>query len=248
MPETRGDLSLRRDGGKTGHCTWHPEKTTVETCGPTPVKNTTGPAEPDTAGALARLPYFVDWRPRLWVPPVQWLLGDLTRFRGKRVLDMGCRTGRMSCLFGLLGAEVLGVDLPGVSFESARQEAADAGVSGRVQFVSYSGKPATLAEGDFDFVFTKSTLVMIPDLKPFLRALAVKMKPGGELLAAENLAGGWLMQLIRRLIVHRHRHTSFMQRIHGVNAQFLATFDDAFAIVGRRDFAWLVAGIRARRN
>jgi SAM-dependent methyltransferase len=205
-------------------------------------------AEPDTASALARLPYFVDWRPRLWVPPVHWLLGDPARFRGKRVLDVGCRSGRMSCLFGLLGAEVVGIDLAGVSLEPARQEAADAGVGDRVQFVNYNGDPGTLAEGDFDFVFTKSVLILIPELQRLLRALVVKTRPGGELLAAENLAGGWLMQLARRLIVHRHRPASFMQRFHGVDAEFLATVNDAFAIVGRRNFAWLVAGIRARRN
>src|SRR5437763_8245269 len=73
--------------------------------------------EPTHASVLARLPYFVDWRPRLWVPTVRWLLGDPARFQGKTVLEFGCRSGRMSCLFGLLGAQVLGVELPDVSLE-----------------------------------------------------------------------------------------------------------------------------------
>ncbi len=205
-------------------------------------------AEPDAASALAQLPYFVHWRPRLWVPPVRRLLGDPARFRGKRVLDVGCRTGRMSCLFGLLGAEVLGVDLPGVSLEPARQQAADFGVCDQVQFANYNGDPATLTEGDFDFVFTKSVLVMIPELRRFLTALAPKLKPSGELLAAENLASGWVMHLLRRLIIHRHRDASFMDGVHCVDAQFLVTLNEAFAIVDRRNFAWLVTAIRARRN
>jgi SAM-dependent methyltransferase len=204
--------------------------------------------EENTTNALARLPHFVDWRPRLWAPPVRWLLGDPARFRGRRVLEVGCRTGRMSCLFGLLGAEVLGVDLPDVSLEAARQEAADAGVGDRVRFLHYNGDPAVLAEGDFDFVFTKSVLVMIPNLRPFLAALAPKLKAGGELLAAENLAGGRTMQLLRRLIVHRRRGPSFLQRFHGVDAPFVAALRESFDIVEQRNFFWLVAALRARRS
>ena len=203
-------------------------------------------AEPAWVNPLAQLPYFVDWRPRLWVPPVRWLLGDPVRFRGKKILDVGCRTGRMSCLFGLLGAEVLGVDLPGVCLESAQREAAVAGVSDRVRFLNYSGDPGTLPEGDFDFVFTKSVLVIIPDLRPFCVALAAKLKPGGELLAAENRAGGWLMHLMRRVVAQRRRGKSFLERFHGVDAAFLTTLGTAFEMVGQPNFSWLVAAIRAR--
>jgi 2-polyprenyl-3-methyl-5-hydroxy-6-metoxy-1,4-benzoquinol methylase len=205
-------------------------------------------AEPDCVNPLARLPYFVDWRPRLWVPAVRWLLGDPARFRGKKVLDVGCRTGRMSCLFGLLGAEVLGVDLPDVCLESAQREAAAAGVSDRVRFLNYSGDPASLLEDDFDFVFSKSVLVMIPDLKPFFVALASKLKPGGELLLAENLAGGLLMRLIRRVVVHRRRGKSFLEKFHGVDAAFLATLGTAFEMAEQQNFSWLVAAIRAHRR
>ena len=42
---------------------------------------------------------------------------------GKKVLELGCRTGRMSSLFGLLGAEVVGVDLPNVCLKAAQREA-----------------------------------------------------------------------------------------------------------------------------
>jgi SAM-dependent methyltransferase len=205
-------------------------------------------AEPPHASVLAQLPYFVDWRPRLWVPTVRWLLGDPVRFQGKTVLELGCRSGRMSCLFGLLGAEVLGVDLPGVSLEPARQEAVLAGVTDRVRFRNYSGDPATLPEMDFDFVFTKSVLVMISPLQPFIAAVAQKLKPDGQLLAAENLAGGWIVQFLRRVIMHPCRGKSFLDRFHAVDAALLATLTGSFTIIEQRMSSWLVAGIRARRR
>jgi 2-polyprenyl-3-methyl-5-hydroxy-6-metoxy-1,4-benzoquinol methylase len=154
----------------------------------------------------------------------------------------------MSCLFGLLGAEVLGLELPDVCLKSARREAESAGVSDHVRFLNYSGDPASLPEGDFDFVFSKSVLVMIPDLKPFVAALASKLKPGGELLLAENLAGGLWMQLIRRVIAQQRRGKSFRERFHGVDAAFLATLGTAFEMAERQNFSWLVAAIRAHRR
>jgi SAM-dependent methyltransferase len=203
------------------------------------------PAEPAEGNVLARLPYFVDWRPQLWVPAVRWLLGDPARFRGKRVLELGSRTGRMACLFGLLGAEVLGVDLPGVPLDGAAREAERWGLGDRVRFLSYGGDPASLPEGDFDFVFTKSVLVMIPELNPVLTALPGKMKPGGELLAVEN-TGGPVLNCLRRSVLHRG--SEYLKRPHGVDAAFLATIGRVFERVEHRRFFWLVSTIRAWRR
>jgi 2-polyprenyl-3-methyl-5-hydroxy-6-metoxy-1,4-benzoquinol methylase len=197
---------------------------------------------------LDRLHYFVDWRPRLWAPAVRWLLGDPERFRGKRVLEVGARTGRMSSLFGLLGAEVLGVDLPGVCLKGARREAESAGVGDRVRFLNYSGDPDALPEGDFDFVFSKSVMVMLPDLRAFLMALSSRMKPDGEMLIAENLEGGLLMQLVRRLFVHRRREKSFLENFHGVDAAFVATVGSVMEISEQKNFFRLVAAIRAHKR
>jgi SAM-dependent methyltransferase len=203
-------------------------------------------AELAPLNVLGQLSYFVHWRPRLWTPAVRWLIGDPARFRGTKVLEVGCRTGRLSCLFGLLGAEVLGVDLPAVGLEPAWQEAARWGVSDRVRFLTYGGDPSTLPEGDFDFVVTKSVLVMIRELERFLGALSTRMRPGGELLAAENVAGGRLLNFVRRTVIHRGRTDNLLGRFRGVDHSFLATLGGAFEVVGHRRFFWLVSALRAR--
>lgn len=193
------------------------------------------------------LSYFVEWRPALWAPAVRWLIEDPKRFAGKRVLDLGCRHGRMSCFFGLLGAEVTGVELECVSLEKAWEEADRWHVRDRVQFINYDGNPLNIPGPDYDFVFTKSVLVVVPELDKFLAALSNKLNSGGELIMAENLAGGPLLNLLRRAIIHRHWH-GFEDQFHGVDANFLATVGRTFDIVALRAYYGLVASIRAHKK
>jgi SAM-dependent methyltransferase len=168
-------------------------------------------------------------------------------FAGKRVLDIGCRHGRMSCLFGLLGATVLGIELAGVSLERARAEAERWNLQGRVSFASYAGTPDRIPEGRFDYIFTKSVLVTVPNLEPFLHGLADRMNEDGELLAAENLAGGQLLGVGRHLLTFR-RYQGLEDRFNGVDPKFLMTVRTAFHTVDVKTFYGSVAAIRARRT
>jgi len=92
---------------------------------------------------LFDLSYFVEWRPFLWEPGVAWLLGNAKRFKGKRVLEIGCRYGQMSCLLGLFGAaEVRGIELAKIPLNIANAEAEKWGVKDNVSFQQYSGNPS----------------------------------------------------------------------------------------------------------
>jgi len=194
----------------------------------------------------AQLREAVEWRQWLWAPAVRWLLGDPERFRGKRVLELGCRYGKMSCLFGSLGAEVLGVDLEEKRLDRARAEAAAQGVGEKVRFRAYDGDPASLEEGGFDFVFSKSVLVVVPGLDGFLRALRGVAAPGAELMLAENAAGNSVVNRVRRLA--HPRWMDFERRFRGVDPTFLEEVDAVFPIEERRRFGFAVHGIRARNS
>lgn len=192
--------------------------------------------------AVARLEEFVDWRPRLWAPAVRWLLGDPTRFAGRTVLDLGCRYGKMSCFFGLLGARVLGVDTDAAAIPRAEAERDRHGLT-RVDFEHYDGDPASL-ERHFDFVFTKSVLVVVPDLDRVLRGIAASLSPEGQLLAAENAAGGRLLDLARRHLVHREWR-GVAHKLHGVDEAFFASFPQTLDVTEQRTFWHLVTAFRA---
>src|SRR5579864_4438430 len=85
-----------------------------------------GEAAMGALGVLSTGPdlrYCTEWRRWLWTQPVRWVLGDVGRFHNKRVLEIGCRFGKMSCYFARLGAFVDGVDIYDSHIKLARMEA-----------------------------------------------------------------------------------------------------------------------------
>lgn len=154
---------------------------------------------------LAHLDYFTEWGGRSWerlvrIGLVDYLGGNL---EGKRVLEIGARYGKMSCLFGLLGAHVTGVDIHQEHIEAARAEARQLGVDSRVEFFKTEGNLEGIS-GAFDIVFTKSVLVLVPDLKGLLISADFLLNVGGRVVFIENGRGGPLLRLVRRF-KHRGR-------------------------------------------
>jgi SAM-dependent methyltransferase len=146
----------------------------------------------------------------------------------------------MSCFFALLGADVVGVDTPGVSLDRARHEAERWGVQDWVRFLSYDGVPTSIPQDGFDFALTKSVPVVVPELEKFLRLLSQKMGAEGELLMAETVAGGPLLHLVRRLVIH---WLTFDAKFSRVESCFLSR---VFDIQAQRNFYWLVVALRAK--
>jgi hypothetical protein len=181
---------------------------------------------------IRELDWFVDWHPWLWSSAVRSVLGDPSRFKNKRVLELGFRTGRMSCYFGLLGAVVHGVDVPPCEIESAIQLSEELGVADRVNFRLYDGNLHSLEMGNWDFVFTKSVLVLLPidEAAPAIRRL---LAPGGEYLGCENLALPLGLNKLRR-----------WYQI-GVNKRTLAVMRQHFSRVTVRNRFGLIASIVA---
>lgn len=132
------------------------------------------------------LSWFVEWRPWLWTPVLRDALGDRGRFRGRRVLELGCHSGRMSCWFGLQGATVLGLDVEVCDLGPARALARSLGVGDSVSFQTYDGNLLQLPAGEWDFVFTKSVLVQ---LRQPVGVMGIRrlLAAGGEYLGCENM-------------------------------------------------------------
>lgn len=198
------------------------------------------------------LDYFVEWHTWLWRPAVQAVLGDPYRFVGKRVLELGCARGRMSCLFALLGANVTGVELFGKSLETPAREVQKWQLEDKITLQHYDGNPDHLPEGPYDFVFCKSVLVIVPDLPCFLTRLTHKMSPQGELLAVENMQRGTWLRAIRirfnRFINTGKWGKNPYSRFQGVTPDFLNTLQQLFNITHYQESYKLVAAIQAQRR
>jgi SAM-dependent methyltransferase len=144
------------------------------------------------------LSYFVEWGGRGWQELVGVALQFLgPRLDGRRILEIGPRRGRMSCLFALLGGHVTGVDLCADFVRIAQAEAVKWGVEDHTTFLRYDGNLDCFPDRTFDVVFTKSVLVTVPNLDAFLGKIAAKLRPGGQVVFLENGRGNVLLDAVR---------------------------------------------------
>lgn len=108
---------------------------------------------------------------------------------GKHVLDIGCGSGAIAVLlvrdFG--AARVTGIDVETPVCDAARQRAAQAGLSDRIDIVEVSPGPMPFDDATFDVVFSKDSIIHIPD-KAAMAAEAFRvLKPGGQFAASDWL-------------------------------------------------------------
>ncbi|MBC7185754.1 MAG: class I SAM-dependent methyltransferase [Calditrichaeota bacterium] len=172
----------------------------------------------DKRAYLDNLGYFAEWGGRSWHALLREAFRDFIGedLTGQRVLDIGTRYGKMSCLFALLGAEVVGIDINGHSLKIAQSEAVHWAVTDRVLFVRYDGSLDIFASCSFDLVFTKSVLVLIENLDEFLQQISSKLRPAGKAVFLENGKGSSLLHGLRRF---RHRRWNYSQANYFTESQ-----------------------------
>ncbi len=108
---------------------------------------------------------------------------------GKHVLDIGCGSGAIAVLlardFG--AAKVTGIDVEAPVCIAARARAAAAGLAQKIDIVQVEPGPLPFAAGTFDVVFSKDSIIHIPD-KAAMAAEAFRVLiPGGRFAASDWL-------------------------------------------------------------
>lgn len=174
-------------------------------------------------GKTVDLDYFVEWRAWLWRPAVRAALDYLGDLRGRTVLEVGGRHGRMSCLMAMLGAKVTMLDRDKRS--TARDEVRKWGLGDRIELHQTDGTFAVIEGRQFDVIFTKSVLWSVAELDGLLAALARHLAPGGRVAFVENYRGGMTLDLLRRLRPGGCRH---MRHYHGIRSDQLVVFRHHF--------------------
>ena len=111
--------------------------------------------------------------------------------RGKAVLDIGCGAGGIDvALVQTHGAGyVTGIDVEDSVLSHARSLVADKGLTGHVGLVKVAPGPLPFPPGTFDVVFSKDSIVHIPDKHALMAEVARVLKPGGWFLASDWLIG-----------------------------------------------------------
>jgi len=200
-------------------------------------------ARPATAPARipqpASLYEAVEWKQWLWYPPIRWVIGNPERFRNRTLLEIGPGRGLMCCYFASLGAHVTAADCSQEFLDATTVATTAMGFP--VTCLLFSGDYADLPSG-FDFVFTKSSLVMTG--KAAIRAAQIPrlLRPGGEYIGVENLTGGYLTRFYRRI---KHTSPTFPARFSPITDEVKQAIGEGFKTVKFRHVLGWVLAIRA---
>jgi protein-L-isoaspartate O-methyltransferase len=107
---------------------------------------------------LANLGYFTEWGGHRWEYLCRYAIQSVGDLRGKTVLEIGPRYGKMSACFALLGARVVGIETSASVLQEAEKEIKRWGVDANVSFIHYDGNIAhcnILMDSEFDFISPK---------------------------------------------------------------------------------------------
>ncbi len=110
---------------------------------------------------------------------------------GMAALDIGCGSGGITVALARdYGAgRVTGIDVEVPVCAAARRRAEAAGLSDRVEIVQVEPGPLPFHDGAFDLVFSKDSIVHIPDKEALARDVFRVLKPGGVFAASDWLIG-----------------------------------------------------------
>jgi SAM-dependent methyltransferase len=116
------------------------------------------------------------------------VVGNLD-LNGKSVLDIGCGAGGIDiALVRNHGAgHVLGLDVEDSVLDRARALISSANLAGRIGVVKVAPGPLPFAPNTFDVVFSKDSIVHIPDKHSLMVEVFRVLRPGGWFIASDWL-------------------------------------------------------------
>jgi len=116
---------------------------------------------------------------------------DGMNLKGKTVLDIGCGAGGIEIeLVKTHGAAyVTGIDVEDGVLNTARRYAEEAGIATQVGIVKVAPGPLPFPPKTFDVVFSKDSIVHIPDKHALMSEVTRVLKPGGWFVASDWLIG-----------------------------------------------------------
>jgi len=118
---------------------------------------------------------------------VRFVLERIGDLREKKIVDIGCGSGRMSVFFALAGARVIGIDKKSSALEESRRLARLCAVEGRCLFLLGTAESLPVGAATTDLAFSRSALQYM-DRKWVLPGYARIVKPSGDLVLIENLS------------------------------------------------------------
>ena len=167
---------------------------------------------------------YIEWDVPNWAQALDFWRAHTTHDLSRSsVLEIGCGGGGLSLWFAQQGARVTCSDIHGPQ-EKARLKHAASGVEGLIEYATVDATAIPYRD-EYDLVVFKSMLGGIPTKEA--QAVAIgemhkALKPGGELLFAENLTASAMHQYLRRRYVRWGREWRYVTVAEML--EFLAPF------------------------
>ena len=109
---------------------------------------------------------------------------------GRLVLDIGCGTaGPAMVLAKACGAKVIGIDVEPQLVARAKRAVENADLGDRVDIKLVEPGPLPFGDQSLDVVFSKDSLIHIPDKAALFKEIMRVLKPGGTVAVSDWLAG-----------------------------------------------------------
>ena len=145
-----------------------------------------------------------------WLPAA----AGFDRFRGRRLLEIGCGMGTDLASFARGGAEVHAVDLTPRHLAIARQRMINDGR--RVKLVRSDGEVLPFPDDTFDVVYSFGVLHHTPGTETAIEEVRRVLKPGGSAVVGlyhRNSAFYWLNTIVVSGLLHGRLLTSGYRRL-----------------------------------
>ncbi|MCB1340930.1 MAG: methyltransferase domain-containing protein [Pseudooceanicola sp.] len=109
--------------------------------------------------------------------------------KGKRILDIGCGSGAIAVMLvrDLGAAHVTGIDVESPVCAAATSRAEQAGLSDRITIREVTPGPFGFPDASFDIVYSKDSIIHIPDKEALASEVFRILKPGGWFAASDWL-------------------------------------------------------------
>ena len=111
---------------------------------------------------------------------------------GCTLLDVGCGLGAIDEILirEYHAASVIGIDIDPALLTGMQARIERAGMTDRIRGLQVASGPLPFADASFDVVFSKDSLVQIPDKPAIFAEILRVLRPGGRFIASDWLRGG----------------------------------------------------------
>lgn len=116
---------------------------------------------------------------------------EFGRWKGKRVLEVGCGLGTDAVNFARAGADYVGLDLSEVSLDLARRRFEVFGLEGRFQIQNAETLSECVEPASFDLVYSFGVIHHTPNPEAVIREIRKVIRPDGELRMMLYAANSW---------------------------------------------------------